>query len=86
MAECLRQRYIQPAYTAKPTEQAQALKRKAPNLSNADNPGTRDIYNSKLQRCHLGVYKVCSCIKGIPFKTIVVYHVYVGSIRSSIRS
>lgn len=56
MAECLRQRYIQAAYVTKSSEKSQALKRKAPNLSNAGNPGTMQIYQRKMQRCHLGEY------------------------------
>ncbi len=54
MAECLRQRYISPAYIQVSSERSQALKRKAPNLSNHENPGTAGIFNKKMQRCHSG--------------------------------
>ena len=54
MAECLRERYISPAYRQPSSERSQALKRKAPNLSNQDNPGTSGIFDTKIQRLQSG--------------------------------
>lgn len=58
MAECLRERYITPAYNQPSSERSQALKRKAPNLSNQQNPGTAGISSKKMQRCQSGTDKV----------------------------